>query len=196
MRTFVVTPPAPIVTWAEADAHLKLSGDTTDQALILSYIAAATATIDGPTGWLGRAIGPQTLEARLDSFGCGSIVLPYPPHIDIVSVKYIDADGTEQTVAADKYELLGASLVPAYDETWPDPRAQREAVRVRYRAGFVADATADPLVAAVPAPITAAILLMVGDLYRFRATAGMGNMSAVPMSTTVENLLGPLRVWA
>jgi hypothetical protein len=60
----------------------------------------------------------------------------------------------------------------------------------------VADPLADPLVAAVPAPIKAAVLLMVGDLYENRETVAEGAPAPVEMSMTVERLLSPYRVWS
>jgi uncharacterized phiE125 gp8 family phage protein len=196
MRVFVVTPPAPVVTWEEADEHLRLDGDTDQQPYIEGLLAAATGHLDGPDGWLGRALGVQTLEARLDWFGCLPITLPFPPLIDLVSVKYIDADGVEQTLATDQYVVRGNRFWPAYDVTFPTPRNEPEAVRIRYRAGYVQDAMADPLVAALPAPIRAAVLLMTEDLYKNRGGTIVGrSVAAVPMSTTVENLLGPFRVY-
>ncbi|MDB5733227.1 MAG: hypothetical protein JWQ03_3122 [Variovorax sp.] len=187
MRVFVVTPPAAVVTLEEAKQHLKVEHDE-DDALITSMVAAATGHIDGPDGWLGRAIGLQTLEARLGAGYCsGRIVLPYRPIASVVSMKYIDSDGAEQTLAADQYSLRGHELWPAFDVTWPTPRAEPEAVRVQYQAGY----------SSLPAAIRAAILLMVGDLDRNRTTvaAGANNVAAVPMSTTVENLLSPFRVY-
>ena len=71
-------------------------------------------------------------------------------------------------------------------------------MRVRYTAGYVADPTANPLVAAIPAPIRAALLLMTADLYSNRETVETGVRAAavaVPMSTTVETLLSPYRVF-
>jgi uncharacterized phiE125 gp8 family phage protein len=195
MRVFVVTPPAPVVTWEDADAHLHLDGDTDQRDEVEAMIAAATAALDGPTGWLGRALGEQVLEARIDNFGCGSIVLPYPPVVEIVSVNYIDRDGVEQTIDTDHYEILGTSLVPAYDVTWPAPRYQREAIRIRYRAGYPVGGTEEAPVVTLPKTVRAAILLMVGDLYRRRDTTTDVVSFSVPMSTTVENLLSPLRVW-
>ncbi len=62
---------------------------------------------------------------------------------------------------------------------------RREAVRVRYRAGYES----------LPDAISVAILLMVADLYRNRMTTQPGTQSVVPMSTTVEALLGPFRVY-
>jgi uncharacterized phiE125 gp8 family phage protein len=196
MRVRVVTPPPPVVSWEDADAHLKLDGDETQKALVEGLIAAATGHLDGPAGWLGRALGPQTLEARAERFWSPGR-LPYPPHISIESVKYVDANGVLQTVSPDQYELEGGELLPAHGFAWPSVRGDRGGVRLRYRAGYVADPVADPLVPALPAPIRAAILLMVGDLYRFRETAVSGTIAAsIPMSATVENLLATFRVFA
>lgn len=218
MRVFVVTAPSPIVTWADANARLRLDSDTTQQADVEAMIAAATGNLDGPQGWLGRCLGPQTLEARFDSFAGGGAIedrhrpwrdrcwhstygyalqLPYPPIIDIVSVKYIDTNGVLQTLSGSAYELRGEVLWPVYGTSWPDTRVQTEAVRVQFRAGYSVNATDNPLVAAVPDPITAALLLMCGDLYSNRETTLDGRKNAaveVPMSTTVEALLAPYRV--
>jgi uncharacterized phiE125 gp8 family phage protein len=186
MRVFVVTPPQAVITTDEAKAHLKVLEDDED-ALIDSFVAAATAHLDGPSGWLGRAIGLQTLEARFDSFECGALSLPFPPLAELISVKYLDNAAVEQTVDLALCEMMGQLLVPVDGQTWPSPLRRREAVRIRYQAGYQV----------VPAPIRAAILLMVGDLYANRETTiGSSNSVEVPMSTTVENLLGLYRVWA
>lgn len=189
MRTIVVVPPAdPVITLGQAKDHLETQHDD-DDTLITAYVAAAIAHLDGPESWFGRALGVQTLELRMDRFPCGPIVLPCPPHIDIVSIKYVDGNGVEQTIASDQYELLGSELDLAWGNSWPTPRRQREAVRIRYRAGYQ-----DGLHPA----IHAALLLMTGDLYANRETAMVGErgfVGEIPMSTTVTNLLTPLRVW-
>ncbi len=59
----VIDPPAPLVTLERVKAHLRVDGAEEDD-LIAVYIAAAQATIDGPGGWLGRALGRQTIEYR------------------------------------------------------------------------------------------------------------------------------------
>jgi uncharacterized phiE125 gp8 family phage protein len=187
MRVFVVTPPEPVVSLAEAKQQLKVSG-TGEDALITGYIAAATETLDGPDGYLGRALGVQTLEARFDVLSpCDRVVtLPFPPVIDLVSVKYLDAAGAERTADNADVELLGTKLVPAGSSfPWEGGSTRAEAVRIQYRAGYQT----------IPAPVRAAILLMVGDLYRFRETASVVQMSKVPISTPVEDLLGRLRVY-
>ncbi|WP_347091675.1 head-tail connector protein [Sphingomonas parapaucimobilis] len=187
MRVFVITPPEPVISWQDVDAHLKLDGDVEQAALVEAYIAAATGHIDGPDGWLGRSIGVQTLEARCDTPTCGSCIrLPFPPVIELVSVSYLDATGVEQMADLEDFEVMGRDLVPSgFEWPWEGGSWRREAVRIRYRAGYEA----------APAPIKAALLLMVGDLYRNRETVSAGAMTHVPMSATVENLLAPFRVF-
>ncbi|MAM37496.1 MAG: hypothetical protein CL949_03105 [Erythrobacter sp.] len=199
MRVTVVTPPDPVVTWEEAKTHLRLDGDD-EQAFVEGLIAAATAHIDGPSGWLGRAIGLQTLEMCLPAFGLTSIALDYPPAVDIASIEYVDSAGEIASVADDDYELAGQLLRPAWPRVWPNAQwrgADADVVRIRYRAGYAVNPDADPVVPNIPAPIRAAILLMVGDLYRFRTSASDMNITAtsIPMSTTVESLLQPYRVY-
>ncbi len=201
MRVSVITPPAPIVTWEEADQHLRLDGDEEQRPMVERLIAAASAHIDGPGGWLGRAFGLQTLEAYLPSFGCIGIALPYRPIVDIVSINYVDGAGDAASMSAAAFELRGQVLHPAWPNPWPSAQwrgCDGETVRIRYRAGYVVDPDADPVVQNVPEPIRHAILLMVGDMYKFTETASDMNPSlvSIPMSTTVEHLLSPFRVWS
>lgn len=179
MRVFVVTPPAPVVSYAEAVARLRLAGGVDEQADVEGMIAAATALIDGPDGWLGRAIGEQILEARLDRFPTErTIDLPYPPVAAIVSVKYLDADGVEQTVASGDYSLAGAKLALRSGKDWPSTGDDIEAVRVRYDAGYET----------VPDNIKSAILLVTGDQYRHRD-------SAPELSAAATALIRTLRIY-
>lgn len=185
MRTVVVVPPEPVVTWAEADAHLRLDGDDTQQTYVESLIAAATAHVDGPNGILGRAVGEQTLELRTAAFPRAYLTLPHGPVGEVVSVKYLDADGVEQTAATSLYDQTGDVLRLAYNQTWPSPRGDAESVRIRYTAGW---ATAD-----VPAPIKAAILLLVGHWYANREAVNVGNITS-EMPLAVDRLLAPYRI--
>lgn len=200
MRVVVVTPPDPVVTIEEAKRHLKQDSDD-DALLIEAYVAAATAHIDGPDGWLGRSIGVQTLDAFLPAFGVVSIALPYPPAIDIIEVSYVGTDGEAHEVDASTYEIAGSLLRAAWANAWPEPAwrgASGETVRIRYRAGYPPRVVeGQEPVSTVPAPIKAAILLMTGDLYRNRDTTSASATAAVsvPMSTTVQNLLSPFRVF-
>lgn len=189
MTVTVTAAPDPLVTLEQAKAHLRVD-HSDDDTLIGTYIAAASAHIDGPGGWLGRAVGVQTLEYRRDEFwsrACEAVALPFPPIISVTSVKYLDTSGVEQTIDPGEYELTGGSMLrPVYSGTWPTVRSQADAVRIVYQAGSPE----------VPAAIVAAVLLIVGDLYQNRETTTLERVNAIPMSTTVERLLSPLIVWS
>jgi uncharacterized phiE125 gp8 family phage protein len=185
MPVLVVTPPTPVVTLDEAKAHLRVDHDDED-GLISGLVAAAQDEIDGPRGWLGRAVGPQTLELQLARFSAWprlAVRLPCPPVREIVSVKHLDAGGAEQEIASTNWMLVGDELWAAPSYAWPSALALRpDAVRIRYQAGW-ADA------ASVPAPIKAALLMRVGQLYRARE----GDEAPSPLA---EQLLAPFRVFA
>lgn len=185
MRVVVVTPPGPVVTLAEAKAHLRVSGPAED-ALIEGMVAAATQHLDGPAGWLSRALGVQTLEARLDLTCHPSLIrLSFPPIRSVESVTYLDANRAPIVADPSTYELIGDDVIAIGAPAWANAYSGREALRVRFSAGYDT----------IPAPIRAAILLMVGDLYGYRETTSQVAATSVPMSLTVEALLGPYRVY-
>lgn len=183
-RVVVITPPAAVVSLADMRTHLRVDFSE-DDALIAACVAAATGFIDGPDGWLGRAIGSQTLEWRDDTFPLEELVLPYPPLTSVGSVKYVDPNGDEQTFSDAGYAVAGQRLVLKSGEAWPSISTDPESVRVRYVAGY----------ATVPAGITAAIKLMAADLYHNRETAGPSVMSENNMLPAARRLLHPFRVW-
>lgn len=184
MSVVVVTPPVPDIDLDLVKTHLRVDhGD--DDALIGAFVAAAVSHIDGPLGWLGRAIWPQTLELRQNVF-CGPVRLPYGPVTEVVSVKSVDADGVEQTMAPADYVLTNSGEIAlAHGAAWPSLRGDAEGVRIQYEAGFVV----------LPPAVLSALLLMVGDLYANRETVG-DVTGQIQMSTTVQALLGPYRTWS
>lgn len=186
MSAFVVVPPEPLVTVPDAKQHLRETDDEND-TYIEALIAAAQAHIDGPQGWLGAAIGRQTLEIRRCSL-TGDVCLPYPPIISITSVKYDDAGGVEQTLSADTYRLVGTPSAPrlalSYGASWPSVRYGEDAVRIQYEAGYET----------VPAAVQHAILLMVGEWYSQREDAAEAARVTIPLSA--QALLAPFRVWS
>lgn len=133
----VITPAAELpVTLAEVKAFANVSIND-DDTLLTSLLTAATAKTENRTG---TRLITQTLELYLDSFPgtVGEIFLPGPV-ASITSVKYIDTDGTEQTMDSADYKLDAVSnparLVPAFEEEWPETREQVNAVVVRFVTG-------------------------------------------------------------
>lgn len=170
------------VTLEEAEAHLRLEcDDDIETALIERMIEAASQYCEDYTG---RSIREKTLELALDVFP-HEIKLPQGPVQSIVSVKYIDRDGVEQTIPATDYSLDDYNdipwLLPAYGKSWPVTRNQANAVLVRYVAGYDE----------APGGLKSAILLGVSDLH-----ANRDGQTEKPLSLnqTVNNLLNMFRI--
>jgi uncharacterized phiE125 gp8 family phage protein len=186
MPVRVITPPAsPVVALADAKKHLRVEHDD-DNDYIETLVAAATGWLDGPAGWLGRALGVQVLELIADEFGTCPIALPFPPHISMTSVKYIDAAGVETTIVNTDYELVDGFLRPVWGTSWPSARCQSDAVRIRYQAGNTGND--------IPKAIKVAILMLVAQWYETRETVAIG-AAVADMPFAVEALLSPYRVY-
>lgn len=196
MPVFVVDPPLAVVTLAEAKGHLRRD-DEDDNDLIEGCLAAAQGSIDGPAGWLGRALGLQTLELHCDGFlGLDCLTLPCPPFVDMVSIGYRDSAGAWQVLSPSLYEATPWGRIQAVPgQAWPSPLYGQGTVRIRYRAGYPDTSPAEgaPAVSTLPAPIRAAILMMTADLYENRDAKMPANLVE---NGTVAALLGPFRVWA
>lgn len=190
----LITPPAEWpITIEEAKAHLRLDGDD-DNALVESLLDGAVDYCDGPTGFLGRALIDQTWELVLDSFpACDKeIKIPMPPLIEVVSVKYDDGAGEEQTLSSDQYTVDSVSepgwLLPV--GSWPSTYDGVNAVRVRFRCGFLGGS---PLGETVPGAIKAAIKLILGNLYANRETIVLGQ-SVDEIPQTAQLLMRKYRI--
>lgn len=172
MSLKLITPPAPIVTWAD----LNISGSAGDQALGESIIAAVTQYLDGWKGVLGTALGSQTWELYLDRFPCGSIKLPLGPLIEVDFVDLDDTDGNPQTIDPANYDIDDKGsfgwVVPASSYSWPSTIDAVNTVRVRFQAGY----------SSVPAPIKAHIILKARRLF------GMAQRDASLSRETVDGI--------
>lgn len=179
----LVTPPTDYpITLDQAKAHLNVV-DADDDDKITQAIAAATQALDGPFGWLGRAIMPQTWDYFRDSFPgtttnewggcgwtasncgcattstCGGIELPLPPLVSVDAVYYADPDNPSSylTLDAAEYAVDNAGYVGWVQpvDGWPSTATSINAVKIRFTAGF----------ATVPADILQAIYMLTRDWY-------------------------------
>lgn len=172
MGNQVITEPASEpVTLTEAKAHLNID-HTDEDTYITTLIGVARETAEGRQ-W--RTLLATTREQTLHCFPNGPIVLEYPPLQSVTSVKYIDNAGVQQTWAADQYvvdtDSIYGQIVPAYNVSYPATRNERNAVRIRYVAGY-ADADA------VPAMTKHAMKLMIANWYEHRETVVVGTIVA------------------
>lgn len=151
------------VSLDEAKAHLRVTASGEDD-LIASLVDAAVSHIDGWNGVLGRCLINQDWRASYcDWPACGTIELPFP-NVSAVTVKYSDADNSEQTVSSSQYQLLecpiGSCVIFNQTFTWPNLYPYREdRVRVDLTAGYGTAAEN------VPQALRQAILLHVSKDY-------------------------------
>lgn len=169
----IITPPSEEpVSLAEAKDHCRVDGSDEDM-LITALITAARESAEHETG---RALCTQTRELVLDEFP-EAFVLRGAPVQSVVSIKYIDSAGVEQTLDPADYILDKDSepgfAVAGYGKAWPETYAMINAVRVRYVCGY-------GVASDVPASIKAWMLLAIGTLYAQRETMVVGQSSSLP----------------
>lgn len=158
----VAHPTAPeIISLSAAKLHLKV--DTTDDdTLITDLIQAA---IESAENYTGISINEAKFEVKSDCF-INDHEFKVSPVQSITSVKYLDEDGNEQTLATAKYELLPIDKYvqkiqyPDFDELPTVKEDSSKAVVVALTTGY-ADGK-------VPKAIQSAIKLIIGDLYENR----------------------------
>lgn len=187
----------PVVSLADIRRHLKQDawmggnpaapdavGHPDDEAM-MDMVAAATGEIEGPNGWLGRAIMPQTLAVRLASLE--PVRLPMPPTLEVVSISVENDAGGWAFLADENWRLVEDAphmrLEPAKGVSWPTGRAI-----VIYRAGYEPP-TGDALQNPEMALIKSWVRMRVTDLY-----SNGGTLSKMGSAPYAANLLTNLRV--
>jgi uncharacterized phiE125 gp8 family phage protein len=190
MSIIVIEPPKPIISKDEAKKHLRVE-HSDDDLQIEGLIQAATAWLDGPDGWLGRALGEQTLQLS-GWFSCRTIELPCPPIIGEIEVVTEDRDGNQQTADPATYRLSDGRLLVEPGASW----VTRHLHIIRYKAGYVAPDPDDETqtIPSVPPPIKVAIMMLVAQWYQIREPISIGaTVEHLPFA--VEALLSPYRTY-
>lgn len=141
-----VDPPDDPITSTEVKNQARVD-TTADDTTITRLIKAATGIIDGPYG-IGLCLVEQTWELTLDRFPL-VFQLPLYPVLSVDSIKYIDEDGTEQTLASSVYRVdthsNPARITLAWNQTWPSARLLANAVTVTFKAGYAPDESSSPI---------------------------------------------------
>ncbi|MQX34436.1 head-tail connector protein [Sinorhizobium meliloti] len=176
-----VAPAGPAVTLAEAKRHLRVFHDDDDDD-ITSMIAAAEASIEGPSG-IGIALLSQTWRLSLDQFPC-EIIVPLGPVTGVTSVTYRDGAGLEQPVSGLRYDLDQQPLRiwSARDTAWPTITCEPGAVKVTFECGHET----------LPQDLRWALLLLVGHFYENREAVADGGLAELPLG--VASILERYRV--
>jgi len=191
MTIKIITPPSTEpITLTEARLHLRIIPNEDsppshpDDPWILETISAAREWCENYTR---RALAPQTVEVILDEFPDNEIQLPMSPIASITSIKYIDSDGNEQTLASGLYVLDNDQepgwVLPLINTTWPATYGVVNSVRVRYEVGYTS-AQDSPNNRPLPRLLKSAMLLLL--------THWDENRGAVDLPVTLELALQSL----
>lgn len=188
LRAVRVSPPVTFpVSVAEARDHCRVT-DNGEDALLQSYVEAATAHLDGISGVLGRCIVDQVW--RQDFHDWSSLRLPFPD-VKAVAVVWRDAIGTPTTVASGDYwlEVTDAGTILRFVSGWVSPSLPSNVaapISVTFTAGYGSF---------VPPGIKLAILLMVAHWYSNREGVITG-VTSKPIEFALESLISQHRIWA
>jgi uncharacterized phiE125 gp8 family phage protein len=170
------------------DAKMHLCVDTDDNDDLIEMLI--TTTRQHVEKMTGSALVTQTVRAKASCFA-DLERLPIVPVQSITSIKYLDADNVEQTLAPSSYELFGDGLVwgvrLAPNASWPSARAVADMVRVTAVVGYGA-------AAAVPAPLVHACKLLLGQYYDERGPMVTGTIVS-NLENAIEALTSNYRVW-
>jgi uncharacterized phiE125 gp8 family phage protein len=180
----VTAPTAALVTLDRFKQHARITTDADDD-LAEVYVAAATAYVED---YLARSLRAQTWRVWLDCWPGSLVRLPRGPVAAISSVTTYDADNVSAVCSTAVYRLENAMepamLVLVDGQSWPEDLRERGGIAIEYTTGT----------AAVPAPISQAVLFLAAHLYEQREPMATG-ATIVPrfLPFTFEALLSPYR---
>jgi len=162
------------VSLDEAKEHLRVV-HTDDDMYITTLLLAATKWAED---YQRRIYVTRSVTDYMD--GWSTVIRPvYSPLLTVTSIKYLDTDGTQQTLDAANYRVdintEPGRITEAYDCSWPDIRYVTNTIEIAYTAGY---GTA----AAVPDDVKVAIMQIVGHFYEHREVVSEMKLDNVPFS--------------
>lgn len=184
MPTKVITAPTyEPISAADVAEYIRVDDLAEDQLLLDGMITAARQYLEQ---YLSRPIATQTLEEALTGWA-DPIVLDSSLQ-SVTSIKYLDLNGIEQTLASNQYLVdtysEPAQITPAYNVEYPELYAVPNNVKIRYVAGYTSGGSPD--LNPMPKPLRFAMMLIIGDLYANREAGGDKPYQINP---TVQSLL-------
>lgn len=178
----LAAPGESLVLLAEVKQRLKIETADDDSGL-QRLISACTRQAEQRTQ---RAFVTQQWAYMAASFPCGSIVLPLPPLQSVQVIKYIDTNGTEQTLSPSNYVVDPSGLLGvvslASGKSWPNTLSHPQALRVEFTCGYGAAALVEP-------DIVLAVLLLIAHFDQNREAVSGRQLNVLPIG--VEELLAP-----
>lgn len=171
MYQIPLTPP-PCLPLALADVRQHVKQDVTDDDIMLAlYLGSA---VDYAQGLCQKQFVAGKFKLNLAAFPVDAISIFHGPIAGIVSIRYYDIAGVQQTISAANYRLDATGNIAKIDLTtgysWPSTQDRADAVEIIYFAGYVAAASFDS--AANTISITNWPTLAVNDVVRLSNSGG------------------------
>jgi uncharacterized phiE125 gp8 family phage protein len=188
-----------VVTLAEAKRHMRRTDTGEDDESILTYLKAATSYVEN---WTGLSLIDKTYDYFTDQFPAAvngfqqPLYLPRSPLLEVLSVTYRDSTLAEVgfTDYLADYGARPGRMYLVSSGSWPSTDFSPNAVRVRFRAGFV-DEDGSPALSdeAVPEDIKVAILMYAATMFECRENQVTGTIAS-KLPWAAEELLRQHRV--
>lgn len=172
--TLITAPSGDVIALDQAKLAARVDHAEED-ALIASFVAAATRRLDGRNGVLGRCLLAQTWRWPAPGGLCVEHHFDLPDAISVAGISYLDDAGIRQSVDASGFVLeqtvRGSALVWGGVGVMPSV-SDRVDIDVSFGFGAPAD---------VPEDIKQAIRMMVAHFYEHREAVGADTMAEMPL---------------
>ncbi len=186
----LITAPNEIITLEETADFMRAEFSGSEESLIEALITSSRILCEE---YLFRRIGVQTIELRDKGFPVNNspIILP-APLISVTSIKYLDTNNVEQTLAATEYIISDSApglIVPV--NSWPEASNAGDSLRVRFVTGYSDPGESPRQSEELPETIKTAMLMQIADMYENRDAQVERPLVA---NQTLVNLLAPYRL--
>lgn len=171
----ITAPASEPISLNEAKLHLRVS-NTLEDSVITNLIIVARQWVENYT-W--RPLITQTIDVVFDTLESKELIINKSPIQSVTSIKYIDQDGTEQTLDTNKYvvDLLGQPGRIKLDAI-PNTKDTLNAYKIRIVCGYANAAS-------VPQLYKSAMLLLIGHLYENKQQVQSQTLSEIPFGIKV-----------
>lgn len=187
MERFTVVPPAQIINTSEAKLHLKVDYSA-DDSIIDICAQMAQDYVESKTN---QRIGEQTVNLVIDEFE-DQINLDFGPIISVISIKYLDADGEEQTLDPSIYKFLPGfrSIIALRPNcSWPTVYALPRSITIQVKAGWKRNAVQSNGETELPGKLLNVLFLLVTHYYNHRELIYTGlQLSEFPEELTAKGV--------
>jgi len=191
------------VTQAEALTFLRQNSGTPEDALVDALILMAVEQVELITehklqdATFTQYFDGWPLYSNAGVLTSGLICLQWAPLVSVASVKYLDADGNEQTIASSNYTVANKSAAKSqivFNNNYTLPTVYEnstDSVYVEYIAGYESWQSGVP---GVPDSLITAIKYFVNEIYEHRLYQEEGSITGtLQKNSFAEQLLGSYR---